>query len=614
MPLEREQVRLNGITYMLAPAEKGRRPYLRATRPSQPSDPGRLREIAWTLSGPLGHSREGPDGVLACDYTTTLDHRWPGLLTSGPARNPLTLTSQDPATGDGTLPQNLPMLLGGFSTTNLSKIVEDRTRLLMARGQALTTVTPSGMAVATTEVRDTAIEDLVVWRNQARVSYGNSRDIDTVTTYISNRPQFSAVSGQRAKEMAVGTARWWGVNASATGANENRAVYSTDDLSTFATFPVGDEKVPATGIGIAGEHTVFGFETGVWGFTDAGLPAPVLDNLRDHRSANNGIAFAYAWGWLYVATAVGLWAVDVARGVANPVGPGEGLDGAGFEGAIDGRPTAVMLYRDTLRVAYLTTTGDTVILWGYFGPLTLATGRPDWFTHSLHSSLQCDAMGGTAQRTNPTFMVGEATNLAWYTEGRRGREIADANYVFSTADGIWYGTTLQRDGAMHKALRYACFITENCDASNTWQLALSPDEGAYVNIGSAVTTNGHQHIRETTPTFDFHAVKPRLTQVAASSSAPPQIRGPLTMVYEERPDTVLEVRLTVLVTGNTRSPATNRANLEALSEHDQADAVVVQLPGEVTNRYCFIREVTHADWGSPEVDAVTIELSIMETG
>jgi hypothetical protein len=92
----------------------------------------------------------------------------------------------------------------------------------------------------------------------------------------------------------------------------------------------------------------------------------------------------------------------------------------------------------------------------------------------------------------------------------------------------------------------------------------------------------------TTPltTVNGYSFKPRLTQVAASSSSPPQIRGDLDMTFDERPDMIEEItvmvqieteddfdRLAALVTNTTASP--DKATLP--NELDEIDVMVAGL-------------------------------------
>ena len=75
-----------------------------------------------------------------------------------------------------------------------------------------------------------------------------------------------------------------------------------------------------------------------------------------------------------------------------------------------------------------------------------------------------------------------------FTMGRRGRDIDDPNYVFSTDGGTWHGSTFTLQGRGYP--RQARVFAEHCDLANTWQLAIALDEDAYRDFGPVVSTNG----------------------------------------------------------------------------------------------------------------------------
>ena len=92
------QIGINGNNYSLAGEDllpRGKRSYLRRLRPLQDSEPGIPRTVRWTLSGPIGKSREGADGSLGHDHGT-LETRYDGLLTSLGAITTLSVSSSDP--------------------------------------------------------------------------------------------------------------------------------------------------------------------------------------------------------------------------------------------------------------------------------------------------------------------------------------------------------------------------------------------------------------------------------------------------------------------------------------------------------------------------------------
>lgn len=594
------EIALNGKRYGIVAdthIPTGKRAYVRGVRPSQASDPGRIAQAVWKLSGPLGASRENESGFLGHDYSDNLETLYEELLTSSPSPNNLTLTSADPA-GSTT-----SAALGGFAlgsaplgggtadvaAGNLTHIDQQASYLFFHRGPFSTQVN-SSWTVVKTQTQDGPVQGAVNWQGFGWVGLGGNAPLQKRSGVTASGATYSDVSigGNTiyAGDLKRGNDRLWFVNA-----NTNQARYTPDAFVTASNaFTVGDDNRQLTGIGTLGPFTVFGAEDGVFGFTDAGKPVLVHD-LDEIPSTNNGARHVEIWGWNYYITTLGLF--GWTPNVTNPVGV-EALKG--FEGAIDGRPTAVGKFRDSLLVAYLTTGGDTYIVRGVFGPATDATGEPLWYPFKKLSSVECHCIHTVATpfSTNPNIIVGRGTNATRYIMGRRGRDIADGNYVFSTEGGTWFGTTMMRLNGLHANLRHAMFLTENCDANNTWQLAVSVDGGSYINVGSAVTTNGHQTVRPVSAgaplsTVSFHTIKPRLTQVAASSSAPPQIRGRLTLVYDERPELITEIKVYVYVRDDSELDT-----LFDLAGHGQNSPIEVSLPDRSDTYYGFVASAEQA--------------------
>ena len=299
------------------------------------------------------------------------------------------------------------------------------------------------------------------------------------------------------------------------------------------------------------------------------------------------------------------------------MGPGEGFKGQGFEGPVDGYPTEVKAFKDSIWVAYLNPDGTTYIFRGTFNPAeTPGSGRPDWYNFRKLSSLECHAIGGV-ERDVPTLIIAEDENITYYGLSTRGREIADPDYSYDTSGGQAFLTTLMLPQGAKGNLRYAKFQTENCSPSNTWQLAVDVDDaGSYINIGSAVTTNGMQTVRPVSAgaplgTVSFNSVKPRLTQVSANSTTPPQIRGALTMSFDLRPDMVQEID--VLLEMNSASDLTN---LQALIGVGQLNPVTLRLPTQTavnTDLYGYVITAEWHDRTDPTDNVALVKLRQWET-
>ena len=604
---------------------RGKRAYVRNVRPSQPSDRGLIKSESWDLPGPIGLSREGPDGRLGHDYSDNLETQYDDLLTSSAAANNLTLSTLDPPAGGATAAFGGFVFGGGANTAaeaafgggtadatvgNLTHIDQQAGYLFFHRGPFSTQVS-NAWAVVATKAHAARVKGAVNWQGFGWVGLGANSPLQKRTGVTASGSTYAdvSISGTSiyAGALKRGTDRLWFVND-----NTNQARFTADAfVSASNAFSVGDDGRALTGIGTLGPFAVFGAEDGIFGFTDAGKPVIVQD-LEEYISTNNGAQHVEMWGWEYYLTQLGLFAWT--PNIVNPVGL-ETLKG--FEGAIDGRPTALGKFRDGLVAAYLTTGGDTYIVLGLFGPNTDRTGLPLWYPFKKLSAIETHCISGVAApfSTNPNIIVGRGSNAARYVMGRRGRDIADANYVFSTEGGTWFGTTMMRLNGVHANLRSASFFTENCTPLNTWQLAVSCDGAAYRDVGSAVYTNGHQIVRPVSGSppgpredVDFHFIKPRLTQVAGSATAPPQIRGKLTLYWDERPDTITEIAVYVYLRDERMWD-----EIVALTEHERSTPIEVSLPGRRETFYGMVSDVRQAvDVSGDAQQAVALSIQLWD--
>lgn len=558
-------------------------------RPSQSTDPSRMGSARWKLSGPLGSSREKEDGYLGVDYADNLDTLWDGLLTSSIGGTDITLSGSDP--GVDQTPAMLGQfqlgtaLLGGGLTLSIpqavSNITEDRGYVFFSRGAFETQTDPDDWSVVETEVLGGIVLDEETWQGDAYLALGSTAIMQRRYGVSSSGSLYQNVTpgGEAAslltKGLKVGNDRIWAIDA--TPATDNKVFYSLDPFTTISTpFAVGDSMRTGNGIGTLGPYAVVGNTTGVYGFTDAGKPVTVQD-FSEFISQRNGDRFTSGFGWLYFLGFDGIYAWF--PNVANPVGVETLID---FEGAIDGYPTEVRRVGKSLFAAYLTTSGDTYIVEGRFGPGTEATGAPVWYPFKKLSSVECHAINSTSVNGTIELLVGRGSNATVYPLGLRGRRIDDPNYTYATSGGTWYGTTMMRGQGLHKFLRQAILFGENCTSANYWQLAFAADEGSYVNVGGRIETDGHHILRPTNgsspnESLSFHTLKPRLTQVAASASAPPQLRGFLEVVWDERPDTFEELTVAIKLDEYSKG---DWETLGSLGGHETEHPVEVSLNGE----------------------------------
>lgn len=133
---------------------------------------------------------------------------------------------------------------------------------------------------------------------------------------------------------------------------------------------------------------------------------------------------------------------------------------------------------------------------------------------------------GDAARTNPTIMLGEDSDVQWFTEGRAYREIDDTNYTYASS-GIAYLTETRRDAGMQKYIKSVEFFTSGCDANKTVKLTLTvrdPRLGGTKDIDICTyKTNGYHRFEIPDPLY-ADTIKPYFTLTTNSSSASPVVR------------------------------------------------------------------------------------------
>ncbi len=505
---------------------------------------------------------------------------------------------------------------------NIITIDEDRSGIFVQRGSDSTQLNSSDMTEVESVSHDGGVTDSVAtFQGAGFVAIGAEDVVQKRTAVTASGSTYADVTGCEAFKMGTSDDRLWYVDAITTPGKVRFVVDDWADTTDISNpLQVMDPQATATGIYSDGDHLIAGFDRGANSFTNTGASESLMESVKDFPSTRNGASGDRLWGWFYIATSLGLMALHVERGIENPVGPGEGQDGLGFEGPIDGYPTAVKAFKDTLWVAYLNPDGTTYVFRGVFGPQTAASGRPDWYAFRKYEDTVINAFGGTSGRDNPTLLIGEdlstdADVISYYTLSTRGREIADSNYEFGTDGGTAYGTTMMLPSGARANLRWAKFVTENCVAStDTWQLAVDVDDAAsYVDIGSAVTSNGMQTVRPVSSgsplaTTTFNRIKPRLTQVASSETSPPQIRGDLTMGFDLRPDVVREINV-VIELDNIQI----LRDLETLVSDDTLIPVSLRLPTDDdvnTNRFAYISELEVYDRTS--LEDMVVELTLIE--
>ena len=612
MPVEANIALLNGARYQLVSDSmlpQGLRAWSRLKRQSEPSDPGVQRVAQWRLSGPIGLSREDvAGGPLAVDYTQNMDTLYENMLLPGPARNAIDVTADHspPADApyDGFAYDEAPYD-GGTSSylgTAVAYIDEDRGSLFFHDGALSTQVEPSGMTAVQTKTHGAAVRGAVMWRNKGYLGLGGNSIMQRRATVSSTASTYENVSSFYAGSLVVGPDRIWMVDPE--DSTESTLRYSLDALATRSNaFPIGDPGIPSTGLGTYGRSATVGSELGAYGFNELGQPTRVLESLRGQRSVLNGEWITTLWGWTYITTSIGLKATIPGQ-VETPAGPGADRR---YEGP-NGRVTAIWPYKDALFSASLTADGDAYVYRGEFddgryGGNTSSTGRPAWFPFCYLSSVEVGVLFSTALRTNPTLLVGESGEASYWTLSELDRDIDDPLYRYHTGTGTWFGTTMMRNPNLHKNARYFTYLAENVDSSNKFQIAISVDDGSYVNIGGEITSTGHDKRYPATggvplTTVNGHFYKPKITCTSASTTVAPTLRGTLDMIYDERPAMITQhtfiVELGATQKGYDAANADYTALTNLLAEHGAgaASPFAFQIPGETNTVYGLMVDVS----------------------
>jgi len=620
MPVEADIALLNGERYQLVSESMlpaGKRAWTRIKRKSEPSDPGVQKVAQWRLSGPIGLSREDVSGgSLAVDYTQNMDTLYENMLLPGPARNPIDVTAglppSTPVPYDGFAYDTAPYD-GGTSSylgTAVAYIDEDRGSLFFHDGASSTQIEPSGMTAVQTKTHAAAVRGAVMWRNRGYLGLGGNAIMQRRATVTSTTATYEDVSTFYSGSLVVGPDRIWMVDPE--DPNESGLRYSLDALVTRSNaYPIGDPGIPSTGLGTYGRSAIVGSELGAYGFNELGQPTRVLESLRGQRSVLNGEWITTLWGWTYITTSIGLKATIPGQ-VENPAGPGADRR---YEGP-NGRVTAIWPYKDALFAASLTADGDAYVYRGEFddgryGGNTPSTGRPAWFPFCYLSSVEAGVIFSTALRTNPTLLVGEDGEASYWTLSELDRDIDDPLYRYHTGSSVWHGTTMMRNPNLHKNARYFTFLAENCDVSNKFQIAISVDGGAYVDVGTTIVSDGHGEVFPTNAgvpltTVNGHFFKTRITCTSASTTTPPTLRGTLDMVYDERPNMLTQHTFLVEL-GATRK-GFNSSELDfttltsLLADHGvgAASPFAFQVPGETDTVYGLVVDVSDVSDMKPD--------------
>jgi hypothetical protein len=632
----------------------GKRAITRTYRDANASDAGRIRRVQWEVWGPIGASLESTAGRLGTDFCRNLETRWERRLISSGQQTEVNLGGDDPVGGPSYFGTayfgNNNFYSGPESLPGADVVVFDEQQgyLFAHRGNLSTQISLDTFALIQTKDHGTPVLDAALWRSKGRLAMGRyipmqTRDyVDAVgSTYI-DTVAISPTQDVYAQAVKRGSDRAWYIDADPGSTTFNFAGYSLDAFETLAApFQVGDPDVNTTGIGPFGPFTMFGAQDNLYSFTDQGKPVPLSRALLNHLSSQNGQQWADpGWGWNYAITAIGLRAIQ--PGIDNPVGIGERM--RGFTGH-DGVPTAIWAERGELWIVYKTTQGDLYGYRGAFGPETAATGQPLIFPWFYKAGGTCKALfssiSGLADPIhNYRMFRGDGTNMTYMLGSSDGRDDLNADYVYSTDGGTWYGTTLDREANLLKTLRLARFKTRSLTSGSSWRLAMAFDppptqtaNATYVNIGNAVTSNGGQTIEPVQgnvalTNISGRTMKPRFTQVAGGTGAdstPPEINGTLEIEYDERPEQIEEITVVVNMTGTAYSNNYIWDTMRELLGSTVNGPFQIQLPDDLPpvvvkgsaggKKWAMLSAVTHRDdLKDPAVEGVQLVFQVWPQG
>lgn len=598
----------------------GKRAVTRTQRPTNGTDPGRIKRVEWRLDGPVGGSQESVVGYLGVDYTQNIETRFPRRILSLGKRTAVSLSASNPpvvAAGTSSMYGSAyygTSYYGGVqAVTGTSSSSGDVVRfmaelqgyLFVFHGAIVNQIDMSTWTVVDTEVLPALVVGVAVWQNWLWIAYGASNRMSIIISASSSGMNIQHNYGLDTllvTALAPGSDRLWFGIFDGTNPDQptNNISYTFDYFNTYASpFPIGNPVENINGIGSHGPYTYAGKISNLFSFTDQGKPVPLSRALVGHKSAHNGARYADpGWGWLYCTADIGQRAI--AGHTDNPVGIGERMKQ--FTGH-SGRTTEVFADRGEKWDAVLTVAGHSYMYRCVFSSETGGSGQPDLYPSRYITDAEVGCIFASNTPTNPVIIWGEDGNIAYETISRDGRDDLFAARLYSTSGGIWYGTTLDRDPNLLKTLRLARCRVLNVEYCSDWQLAVTFDvnpwvtDPDYIDIGPLMDIPGqHTLIGNAGPDGQpLHNIsgrnfKPRLTQRADGTNAetlPPEVNGALEIEYDERPAMIEEV--TLLLQGGDDID-TRMAELTRLASEQSDGPFKVLLPGDkpLDSKYAMV--------------------------
>lgn len=640
------------LSLKIATDAKGKRALARSFQDANSSAPGRRRSASWEIWGGIGRSLESTAGGLGIDFLQNLEGRWERQLRSSIAQTAVSLTSHDPPGILGSYfgsaifgSSYFGSPLGGGSSglgPDATVFAEQQGYLLVGRGRLLTQVDLATWTVIETLVLDAPVLDMDTWLGHTYVAQGAGVPLQRVVSaaasgmVLEDVIAISPAGAVYASDVKVGSDRAWYLDADESSASYHYASFTLDGFETLAApFPVGDAMVGVDGIGPYGSLTAFGLENTISTSTDQGKATKLSRALETVQGARNGAQFADpGFGWNYYLSETALRAHTFA-GVDNPVGVGERM--RGFTGH-NGLATAVYSARGELWVVYQTLAGNLYGYRGQFGPEAGGSGQPLLFPWFYAAAETCLALfSSTTPNVGTQYMTmirASGTNLKYMTIARNGMDNLYA-VSYSTAGGVGYLTTLDRNPNLRKTLRLARVRAARMAGGDAWAVAFAfdadpdnPTAATYVAIGSA-TANGETTLYPLTGAADAQGnptptlaisgatIKPRVTETVATTDA--QLLGTLDIEYDERPEQVEVFDASVEINMNGQTQTRTWDLLRELAGATVDGPYKVQLPDDLApavagasgggQRYAMLEIVAARNDLSAQTQHVDLRLS-----
>lgn len=602
-------MRVNSVKYTIARGRNGDRIWNVTRRPSQRGDPGKLDMAEWQTWGPDLNSFEdisGGQGFLGRDYGSNTDGRWQ-LDTLGPQINTVTLSTYD-RTHAASIPDTATMVPGSTlipgpagGAANTDGFASFGHYGYFTRGTEIAKVNLSTMALARTGLNPNEVTTTILttrsqsgaFPNETSLGFGEQSpyQVLTIAAASPNSDTWEANDdGETARVLGIAPDRIAVLTGNTVRGNvlSGNVTMRSPNVSTVAT--IAGDAIRFTGFAMDGNLWVPGTNNGPY-LLDSSTATffPVIEEIDPDDEQCRGMTKWFPMG-------VVLPLRDGVRYQVGGQGSSWGMERFRYNTSpVQGYPTGHAGSTKWLYQAVRNEqTGNAwLIAWR-----PREVGDPHPYEFSPHviatfSGVQSRTLAyvGTINglRTNHTLIGGHSSNMFWMTIGRTVREIDDTNYRYAAA-GTTFLTELRRKGEVIKDIEAVEFESDSCTANRTIIVGISIDSAAAVNL-STVTSDGFQRLLAVSAGAPLstlqggHRIKPQIAYATNSSSAAPQVAGPLRVWWRERPETLRVFTFGLEVAdGDVHTAEELQDNLEALMEN-----VPVLVNEDIDNDSYYVR-------------------------